>query len=190
VPVARPDQAFPDLGDPELDVSHYALALDYDVARRALRGRATITATVLVPTDSVRLDLRGLDVSSVQVDGSDAPHRRTDRAVEITLPERTPPGEEFRVVIDYDGIPAPVPTAALDGVEVGWHASSSGSFVVAEPEGASTWFPVNNHPATRRRTTSGSPCPSRSWPWPPGGSPAPTTPGPTPPARPDAPTTG
>lgn len=140
------DRAFPDLGDPNLDVSHYDLALTYDVTGKTLQGRARIEATVFAASDSVSFDLRGLEVRAVRVDADEAEYRVTDRKLVVTPTARLRPSQPFRVEVTYGGTPRPVPTDALDGVEVGWHAGPDGSFVLAEPEGASTWFPVNNHP--------------------------------------------
>ena len=36
---------------------------------------------------------------------------------------------------------------------MGWIATGDGSFVVSEPEGASTWYPVNDHPSDKATYT-------------------------------------
>jgi aminopeptidase N len=71
----------------------------------------------------------------------------------LELDQRVDAGTEVTLVIDYHGVPEPVPTAALGGVEVGWHSGDDGSFVLSEPEGASTWYPVNNHPLDKATYT-------------------------------------
>jgi aminopeptidase N len=46
--------------------------------------------------------------------------------------------------VDYGGVPEPIDSEALG--EVGWTGTDGGAFVLSEPEGASTWFPANDHP--------------------------------------------
>lgn len=144
--VGRRDTEFPELGATDLDVSEYDLALDYDIEDRRLAGRATIALTTLAPLDEVTLDFQGLGVERVEIDGREATHAHRDRKLRIETGERVAAGTSMRISVTYAGTPEPVATDALGGVEVGWHSSRQGSFVLAEPEGASTWFPVNNHP--------------------------------------------
>ncbi len=67
------DPYLPGHGDPSWSATHYALDLDYDVAGNVLRGEAVIDA-VAEPDEGdlarVVLDLAGLDVAKVTVDGS------------------------------------------------------------------------------------------------------------------------
>ena len=53
-------------------------------------------------------------------------------------------GRPFTVVVDYSGKPEPLSNAAL-GVG-GWLRTTDGGFALGQPESASTWFPVNDHP--------------------------------------------
>jgi aminopeptidase N len=147
------DDAFPELGTPLLDVDDYELALDYDPATGELEGSARLRAEVTAETDEVELDLQGMEVDAVSVDGDDVTFEQTDDKVIIDLGAARRPGPELEIVVDYAGEPEPVPTEALGGVEVGWHGGEDGSFVLSEPEGASTWYPVNNHPLDKATYT-------------------------------------
>lgn len=142
------DPAVADLGDARLDVAHTELDLIVDDAELAA-ARATITARLLEPTDEVRFDLVGLDVHAVLVDGDEVEAERRGAKLVVPLGRERSPDDEIEVVVCYEGTPVPIPTGALYGAPVGWSASSGGSFVLAEPEAARTWFPSNEHPSDK-----------------------------------------
>jgi len=143
---AATDSNFPELGAAGLDVTHYDLDLDYDVEQMSLQATATLDAQVAAPTRTVSLDLQGLEVDGVKVDDQDATFAAKQAKLQIDLPNEVEGSTPFRIRVAYHGIPKPIETDALGGVEIGWHAANDGSFVLSEPEGASPWFPVNNHP--------------------------------------------
>ena len=147
------DSDFPELGSSGLDVTHYDLDLDYDVEQRSLQATATLDAQVAVPTTHVTLDLQGLDVDAVKVGGRDATFAVAPAKLQIDLPHEVEAATPFTIRVSYHGHPKPVETGALGGVQVGWHAATNGSFVLSEPEGASSWFPVNNHPRDKATYT-------------------------------------
>lgn len=147
------DDAFPELGTPDLDVEDYELVLDYDPSTGQLEGSARLRAELAASTDRIELDLQGLEVDAVTVDGDDATFDQGADKLTVELGAERDAGTELDVVVDYGGEPEPVPTDALGGVEVGWHAGEDGSFVLSEPEGASTWYPVNNHPLDKATYT-------------------------------------
>ena len=160
------DPLFPQVGNGGYDVGHYDLDLTYDPATNALGTgtRATITATATQDLSSFSLDFqRDLAISAVTLEGQPAPfdrrdaRRRFSRNPKVTQPAKlfiTPAqplaaGTQFRVEVDYSGIPAPIVDA--DESLEGWvRACSSpgncdGSFTVSEPIGAQSWFPCNNY---------------------------------------------
>ncbi|MFC9950944.1 hypothetical protein ACFVIN_10540, partial [Streptomyces prasinus] len=69
------DPYFPKAGNGGYDVSHYALDLAYDPAAHHLTGTATITARATEDLTALNLDLEGLDVERVTVDGDTARRR-------------------------------------------------------------------------------------------------------------------
>ncbi len=147
------DGAFPDLGSSAYDVGHYDLRLDYDPDTNELRATAKIDATAAEDLTQVRLDFDGLTVDRVQIGDTVATGHVVGRKLEIDTPKAIARADRFVVTVEYHGRPRPTPTRALDGVEVGWHGGGGGSFVLSEPEGASTWFPVNNHPLDKATYT-------------------------------------
>ena len=63
------DPYLPGHGDPSWSAAHYALDLDYDLAGNRLRAEAVIDAVAEEDLTRVVLDLAGLDVAKVTVDG-------------------------------------------------------------------------------------------------------------------------
>lgn len=142
------DPGFADLGDPRTDVEHYSLDLVVDPVEGAITaGVADVRVRAVEDLDSVAFDLVGLDVVAVAVDGGAVAARR--EGARLVVPMALRAGEVARVVVCYSGTPQPVPTEALLGARVGWQRAEGGVFVLAEPEGARTWFPVDDHPTDK-----------------------------------------
>jgi len=141
------DPYFPAAGNGGYDVAHYDLDLSYTPQTRALTAHATIEARALQGLRSFSLDLRDLDVSAVRVDGAAAGF--THRGGELVVTPVAPLRKRARFVVDVDyggttGQPAD-PTGAL----YGWISFPDGAFTGNEPDGASTWYPVNDIPSDK-----------------------------------------
>jgi aminopeptidase N len=95
------------------------------------------------------LDLVGLEVDEVTVDGRAAEVRRSgQRELVVTPPEPIVPGTTFEVRVAYAGRPVTLP--GIDGVVAGWTSDAAGEVhVIGEPGGAATFFPVNDHPTDK-----------------------------------------
>lgn len=143
------DPYFPKLGNGGYDVTHYDLALDVDPAARRLRGTATITARATQDLSAFDLDLAGLTVDSVTVEGRPAAVNRAGQ--ELTLrPDagvRLRRGGTFRTVVRYSGSPRTLTDP--DGSKEGWLRTADGAVALGEPAGAMAWFPGNNHPSDK-----------------------------------------
>ena len=150
-----PDVYFPQLGNAGYDVARYELDLRVDASANRLDGTATITATntAAAALGSFHLDLDGLEVDAVTVDGTEAATERADGELQVTPATAVDEDAEFVVEVAYGGVPEPIDSAAL-GL-VGWRQTDDGdaTFVASEPEGASTWFPVNDHPLDKAAFT-------------------------------------
>src|SRR5829696_8365188 len=138
------DPFFPLAGNGGYDVSHYALALDYERADNRLEGSATISATATEALDRFDLDLRGFAISRLEVDGRPATFTRDGQELQITPRGRLAAGSAFTVRVDYAGTPAVVTDP--DGSIEGWAPTDDGAIVVNEPQGSPAWFPVNDNP--------------------------------------------
>ncbi|MCA2225796.1 M1 family metallopeptidase [Nonomuraea aurantiaca] len=156
---ARPvsgDTGAPGIGDPDFpldgnggyDVSHYNLELGYTPSSKHLDGVATIKATTTQPLSRFDLDLSGLDVSEVTVDGVKAIFSRN--GPELAVLPTTPLGDkaDFTVRVAYSGVPKPIKDSTNLGT-FGFVPTPDGAFVACEPDGAKTWYPVNDHPADK-----------------------------------------
>ncbi|MFK3980718.1 M1 family metallopeptidase [Micromonospora sp. NPDC050397] len=141
------DGYFPLAGNGGYDVRHYGLEIRYQPATRAFSGVATISARAEQRLSRFNLDLRGFDVRSVTVDGRSTRFDRDGQELRISPPRGLADGERFTVVIRYDGTTGQ-PTDN-EGALYGWVSTPDGAFVANEPEGASTWYPVNDHPTDK-----------------------------------------
>jgi aminopeptidase N len=143
------DPFFPRAGNGGYDVSHYALTLRYAPSANRLRATARISARATEGLSRFDLDLRGLHVLGVRVDGTTADFRRRGQELVITPGRPLAEGRAFQVRVRYRGRPHPV--IDPDGSKDGWVPTNDGAFVAAEPQGAPTWFPCNDHPSDKAK---------------------------------------
>jgi aminopeptidase N len=139
------DPYYPTYGNGGYDVVSYDLAITWDPDAGRLDGVATITAVALDNLSSFNLDLSVLTVSEVEVDGEPATHQSA--GLELTIDPATDlvSGEEFVAEVTYGGIPEP--QQGTVGIPGGWFRDRNrGVMVFGEPEGAASWYPVNDHP--------------------------------------------
>jgi aminopeptidase N len=141
---ADADPYTPHDGDRRWRASHYDLRLDYRVATNRLEAEATITATAVTALDKVVLDLHGLGVDRVDVDGQRA--RKASTGVhKLTVTPATPiaAGAAFTMHVRYRGAPRPLRSP---WGQIGWEELTDGVIVAAQPTGAPSWFPCNDRP--------------------------------------------
>ncbi|WP_373321708.1 M1 family metallopeptidase [Micromonospora okii] len=141
------DDYFPRYGNAGYDVTRYTVKIRYDPARDRLTGTTTVQATATADLSSFNLDLAGLTVRKVTVDGAPARHARTGDELVVTPAAGLPSGNGFSAEVDYEGEPAPLRNEALGSG--GFRATSDGAVALGQPESASTWFPVNDHPSDK-----------------------------------------
>ena len=142
------DPYLPTAGNFGYRVSRYELELEYKVAINRLGGTATVTAVTLAELQTFSLDLSSaLSVAKVTVNGKRPKHFRTDRdKLHITLAERLPAGAAMTVAVRYSGTPRPKRTP---WGEVGFEELTEGALVAGQPNGASSWFPCDDHPSAK-----------------------------------------
>ncbi len=157
------DDYFPYAGNGGYDVRHYRLELRYrppldpsvpeDKLRGRLEGLATLRLVATQNLSSFNLDLRGLDVKWVRVNGKragftqvqDDAHRRWE--VTVRPRPKLEKGTRAKVVVKYGG--ATTRPRDIEGALYGWVTTADGAIVVNEPEAAMTWYPVNDHPTDK-----------------------------------------
>jgi aminopeptidase N len=136
-----PDSLFPEVGSSSYDVKHYTIGLTFKSSGE-IKAKTTLVAKAEQRLKSFSLDLEGLIVDSVKVNGHKADFSRRNNKL-IIKPSKVLDGR-FWVTIEYHG--KPVTHIDPDGAQDGWIPTSDGATVLSEPVGAMTWFPNNNTP--------------------------------------------
>jgi len=146
------DVYYPGLGNGGYDVLHYDLEMMVDVETNIMLGTAEIDMTATQPLSAFNLDLVGLEVAGVQVDGVDATFARDGREMTVTPAEPIEGGATFVTRVKYGGQPQPVQPEAIP-FSMGWNNYGTGVYVANEPSGAAGWYPVNDHPTDKATYT-------------------------------------
>jgi hypothetical protein len=145
------DPYYPLDGNGGYDVRHYDLDVGYDPPSDRLTGIATITAKATQNLSRFDLDLVGLTVRSITVNGGAATWRRDGQELVVTPARGLRQGTDYIVKIGYDGVPASLddPQAGLSG----FIHQDDGQIIAGQPHAASSWFPVNDHPSDKASYT-------------------------------------
>ncbi|MFG3659221.1 M1 family metallopeptidase [Streptomyces sp. NPDC047706] len=141
------DPYFPKAGNGGYDVTHYDLTLDYTPGNRHLTGRTTITARATQDLSAFNLDLRGLRVEKVTVDGTTARWNRAGQELTVRPQDDLTEGRTFRVTVRYSGTPATITDP--DSSREGWLPTEDGALALGQPIGSTAWYPGNHHPSDK-----------------------------------------
>ncbi|MFF1545228.1 M1 family metallopeptidase [Streptomyces sp. NPDC058291] len=149
------DPYFPKAGNGGYDVSHYGLTLSYTPGDGVdgapdgdrLSGTAVVTARATEDLSAFDLDLVGMRVRDVTVEGVDAGFRRDGQELVVRPSEALAEGETFEVRVRYSGSPRTITDP--DRSEEGWLPTEDGVLALGEPTGSMAWFPGNHHPADK-----------------------------------------
>ncbi len=141
------DPYFPLDGNGGYDVSHYGLQVAYDPRTDVLTGTATISAVATQNLSSFNLDLDGLTVRSVRVDGRPGGWSRDGDELTVTPRRGLGDGRSFTTVVRYDGVPTTLPDGS------GFFHTDDGALALGQPHVADTWFPANDHPIDKASYT-------------------------------------
>jgi aminopeptidase N len=135
-------------------VGHYDLVLAPDQPSGVLTATATIDATVTdaAPLERFHLDLLGMTVDTVTVDGAPARWDRTAAELVVTPAVPIGAGAPFQVAVGYHGVPGDGRLPTWD-LPLGWIRTQNGSYTLDEPDGARSWFPANDHPSDKATFT-------------------------------------
>ena len=143
------DSLYPLLGNAGYDVLHYGIELDVDPASNTISAMTTITALATQDMSAFNLDLSGLEVHDVTVDGVVAVFSRSGSELTVRPAIALVQGEEFSVSVGYSGMPEPLDDPGVPSSTLGWHAQDGVIYTLSQPSGAMTWFPSNNHPSDK-----------------------------------------
>jgi aminopeptidase N len=135
---------FPRSGNRGYDVEHYDVSLGYQPRSGELTARDVVEARATSGLSRFSLDLDGLKVTTVAVDGEPARYSRGRGKVKIVPKAPIAKGDAFTVVLRYQGQPRKVTDP--DGSTEGWYRTSDGAVGVGEPVGTAAWLACNNAP--------------------------------------------
>jgi aminopeptidase N len=138
------DEYFPTYGNGGYDARNYDLEVFYDPATDQLEGEASIRARATQRLCTFNLDLVGLAVQRVEVDGQRARWSRDGQELVIE-PKRALDKGRFDVDVRYEGVPTEFNIPGTD-IRTGFMATPEGATVAGQPEVAAGWYPVNDHP--------------------------------------------
>lgn len=142
------DRRLPTLGSTAIDVQHYDVRLGADPEAHDVAGTITVEARLLTAADRVALDAGGPQVDAVRVDGAAATFRLDGRELIVDLPGARRAGDDVTLEVDLRS--GAVPGADfLNGAGLFPAMSGDGIWSVNEPDGASTWLTVNDHPTDK-----------------------------------------
>ncbi|MFO1074112.1 MAG: M1 family metallopeptidase [Geminicoccaceae bacterium] len=152
-PARAVDPFFPGFGNAGYDVEHYALDLEVDAARHRLKGYAELTVRATAPLAGFSLDLRGLAVDVVRIDGVPAAFTLAGGKLRIRPAAPIAQGHRFVVAVAYRGRPQGIDDPTWGDAppipKLGWLDWQDSSYVVSEPVGAANWYPVNDEPTDK-----------------------------------------
>lgn len=132
-----------------MDVRHYALALDVDIAKQQIAGYVKVDVILSQATDSLLFDLyKGYTVSSIEVDFKKSVFEQQGDSVFIKNRDRFTEGKHT-IKISYSGKP---PVAVRPPWKGGftWSADKNGNpwvVINCQLEGAKVYFPCKDHPS-------------------------------------------
>ena len=140
------DPYYSGLGNGGYEAQSYTLLLDVDPLTNTVTGKELIEANAIDSLSSFNLDFQGLTVDSIQVDKKEATFNLANAELMVTPSKPIRAGRSFTVAVNYHGKPTNIPSQSGLG-NMGWFHADDGTInTMSEPDGASTWFPNNNHP--------------------------------------------
>ena len=151
-PAHAADPFFPEFGNDGYDVRSYDLDLAVDPQKNRLDGHATLSIRALDRLSAVVLDLHGLEVRRVTTNGVVSSFTHDGGKLRVRLPSPLAKGSTFALAVSYGGKPRALEDPTAPGVDilgVGWNSHARATYVVSEPVGAASWYPVNEVPTDK-----------------------------------------
>ena len=147
------DSLFPEFGNGGYDVQHYTLDITVnDVSTSDLTATTTIAAKATQDLSTFNLDFIGFEISSITINEQPADFERDGQELTVTPSTLLQENESFTVTVQYSGSPDNFISQSLS-FQTGWVTFDGGSFVLSEPDGAASFYPVNDHPLDKASFT-------------------------------------
>jgi aminopeptidase N len=137
---------FPHAGDRGYNALNYHVRLAYSRAG-TIKAVMAMRARARTRLHRLTLDLDGLDVSQVKVDGGGVRFNRGHDKLVVHLLDPIPQGQRFKLTAFYAGRPRTITDE--DGSSEGWYPTYDGALAVGEPEGTAAWLPCNDIPVDK-----------------------------------------
>lgn len=135
-------------GDDTIDITYYKLDVTVDYDSKKISGEVTISAKSLSnDLKTIFIDLQdNLNVNFVNHNGKNVTYNHADNIITITLYKAYNIGEEFTVLINYNGTPG---SSGFGSFEFSTHSGDPIVWTLSEPYGASDWCPCKDTPADK-----------------------------------------
>jgi len=147
------DSLYPGFGNGGYDAVSYTLDINiHDVKTSDLSAVTTIDAVATQDLSQFNLDFAGFEITNLTVNGEAAKFERKGQELTIIPAQMLTNGEAFTTTVEYQGIPAPMTSKALP-FPTGWIVYENGIFVLSEPDGSASFYPVNDHPLDKATYT-------------------------------------
>jgi aminopeptidase N len=129
---------------PGFDALHYAIAVELPATGTLIRGLTTIRIGIRAPRAStLPLDLTGLAVDRVRIDGAPAEFTYDAGKLRVSIPSRARVGDTIDVEVAYHGHPD-------DGLIIQQNIHGDRTvFADNWPDRARFWFPSIDHPSDK-----------------------------------------
>lgn len=147
------DSLYPDFGNGGYDTTSYFLDITVnDVKSSEITAVTTIEAVATQDLSQFNLDFAGFEITSLTVNDEAAEFERDGQELTVIPAQALATGEAFTTVVEYQGAPASMTSRALP-FPTGWIAYENGIFVLSEPDGSASFYPVNDHPLDKAKYT-------------------------------------
>jgi aminopeptidase N len=140
------DPYFPELGNGGYDAQHFRIGLTVDLNERHLAGTVTMQAIATQDLSQFNLDFLGFSIEQLTVNGVPATYSRAGREFIITPAVLLAKDSPFEVLVRYQGTPGQYDGLSSQPFSGGWQHYPGGVYVASQPDGASLWYPTNDHP--------------------------------------------
>ena len=146
------DPYYPADGNPGYRVSAYHVVLDYFPDTTTIKATTVVHAVAKDRLTSYHLDLDGLTVEAISVDGRAATWTRSgEHELVITPAGAVPVGKAFSTRVTYRGKLHNVDDGGAPSGWISGGGSKGAGYIEGEPHGCATWFPCNDHPTDKAR---------------------------------------
>lgn len=147
------DSLYPEFGNGGYNTLTYTLDITINnVDTSELEATTTIEAIASQDLSRFNLDFAGFEITSLTVNEEAAEFERKGQELTVIPAQALSKDDAFTVVVSYQGVPKPMTSQALP-FQTGWVAYDGGIFVLSEPDGSASFYPVNDHPLDKATYT-------------------------------------